>query len=164
MFKNFNIQAFCLKLLPPILRKDRIRAFLRVLLSPLESILARFRNVVVDTDVRLSHNSFTIYLEKFLNDLLDATERRIYIADIIDDFSVHLSMKDEAAIYEDSMTLKAEDLDTLIVPSEKPDRLTGRFGVYIPKELDSEINRRLIKQWVDYYKMAGTNYSIETYG
>lgn len=80
MFKNFNIQAFCLKLLPPILRKDRIRAFLRVLLSPLESILARFRNVVVDTDVRLSHNSFTIYLEKFLNDLLDATERRIYIA------------------------------------------------------------------------------------
>ena len=118
----------------------------------------------MDTDVRLSHNSFTIYLEKFLNDLLDATERRIYIADIIDDFSVYLSMKDEAAIYEDSMTLKAEDLDTLIVPSEKPDRLTGRFGVYIPKELDSEINRRLIKQWVDYYKMAGTNYSIETYG
>lgn len=163
MFKNFNIQAFCLKLLPPILRKDRILAFLRVLLSPLESILARFRNVVVDTDVRLSHNSFTIYLEKFLNDLLDATERRIYIADIIDDFSVYLSMKDEAAIYEDSMTLKAEGLDTLIVPSERPDRLTGRFGVYIPQELDSEINRRLIKQWVDYYKMAGTNYSIETY-
>ena len=42
MFKNFNIQAFCLKLLPPILRKDRILAFLRVLLSPLESILARW--------------------------------------------------------------------------------------------------------------------------
>lgn len=164
MFKNFNIQAFCLKLLPPILRKDRILAFLRVLLSPLESILARFRNVVVDTDVRLSHNSFTIYLEKFLNDLLDATERRIYIADIIDDFSVYLSMKDEPAIYEDSMTLKAEDLDTLIVPSGRPDRLTGRFGVYIPKALDSESNRRLIRQWVDYYKMAGTNYSIETYG
>lgn len=73
-------------------------------------------------------------------------------------------MKDEAAIYEDSMTLKAEGLDTLIVPSERPDRLTGHFGVYIPQELDSKINRRLIKQWVDYYKMAGTNYSIETYG
>ena len=164
MFKNFNIQAFCLKLLPPILRKDRILAFLRVLLSPLESILARFRNVVADTDVRLSHNSFTIYLEKFLNDLLDGEKRRIYIADVIDDLSVYLSMKDEADLYEDSMTLKAEDLDTLIVPSGKPDRLTGRFGVYIPKELDSESNRRLIKQWVDYYKMAGTNYSIETYG
>lgn len=161
MWKNFNLYAFAVKILPPILRKDVLKAFLWALLKPLDDIIDAFNALVRDSDRRLSHNSFTVYLENFLNDLLNA-HSRIYIADRIDDWSVYLSRREELMDY-DVMTKKSEELPTIVLPSERPGKLRGLFVVYIPAALDSEENRRLITRWVNYYKYAGTTYTIETY-
>lgn len=161
MYRNFNIYAFAVRLLPTFLRKDVIKAFLWAILSPLDELLSRFNSAVGESDRRLSHNSFTIYLEKFLNDLF-GVQGLIYITDFIDDWSVYLSMKEELYDY-DIMTMREEDLPTIVLPSEPPGTLRGHFMVNIPISLDTEGNRALIARWVNYYKFAGTNYTIETY-
>lgn len=161
MYRNFNLYAYAVRLLPPFLRKDVIKAVLRVLLCPLDAIITAFNGLIGSSDRLLTHNSFTIYLEKFLNELFNV-DGQIYITDFIDDTTVCLSKKEEMMDY-DLMTLKSEELPTLMLPSERPGRLQGRFIVNIPGSLDTEENRKLITRWVNYYKYAGTNYTIEAY-
>lgn len=161
MYRNFNLYAYAVRLLPPFLRKDVIKAVLRVLLKPLEAIIIAFNGLIDSSDRLLTHNSFTIYLERFLNNLFNV-EGQIYISDFIDDTTVYLSKKEEMMDY-DLMSFKEEELPTLVLPSERPGILKGRFIVHIPTNLDTEENRRLIAMWVNYYKYAGTNYTIEAY-
>lgn len=161
MYRNFNLYAFAVRLLPTFLRKDVIRAILWTILNPLDELVGRFNTFVNESDRRLSHNSFTIYLEKFLNDLFGA-KKLIYITDSIDDWSVYLSMKEELYDY-DIMTMHEEELPTIVLPSEPPGALRGHFIVNIPALLDTEENRALITRWVNYYKFAGTNFTIEKY-
>ncbi len=161
MYRNFNVYAFAVRLLPTFLRKDVIKAFLWAILSPLDELLSKFNSAVGESDRRLNHNSFTIYLEKFLNDLF-GVQGLIYITDFIDDWSVYLSMKEELYDY-DIMTMREEDLSTIVLPSEPPGTLRGHFMVNIPISLDTEENRALITRWGNYYKFAGTNFTIETY-
>lgn len=161
MFILFNLYDLFLKLLPPMLRTDGIKAFIWALLSPLDYIITRFKDLVMGTEVRLSHNSFTMYLEKYLNGVFGTVDA-IRVEDIIDDYSVYLSKKGEVMDY-DIMTRKSEELDTLVLPSDKPGVLVGKFGVYIPSSLDTDENRRLIEYWVNYYKYTGTNFTIVVY-
>lgn len=161
MFRLFNLYTLFLRLLPPILRTDGVKAFIWAMLAPLDYIVSKFKRAVDSSDLRLSHNAFTMYLEKYLNGLF-GLDGEIYIRDIIDDFSVYLSRKAEVSDY-DIMTKKAEGLETIVLPREKPGRLIGKFGVYIPASLDTEEDRRLIEYWVRYYKYAGTTFRIEIY-
>lgn len=161
MYRNFNLYAFAVRLLPTFLRKDVIKAVLWAILNPLDDLVGRFNSVVNESDRRLSHNSFTIYLEKFLNDLF-GVQGLIYITDFINDWSIYLSMMEESYDY-DLMTMREENLPTMVFPSEPPWTLKGRFIVNIPASLDSAENRNLISRWVNYYKFAGTNFTIETY-
>lgn len=161
MYRNFNLYAFAVRLLPTFLRTDVIKAILWAILTPLDDLIGRFNSVVSESDRRLSHNSFTIYLEKFLNDLFGVKDL-IYITDKIDDWSVYLSMKDELYDY-DIMTMREEDLPTIVLPSDRPGTLRGYFIVNIPASLDTQENRALITKWVNYYKFAGTNFQIIQY-
>lgn len=161
MYRNFNIYVFAVRLLPTFLRTDVIKAFLWALLNPLDELIGKFYSVVAESDRRLNHNSFTIYLEKFLNELFNV-QGLIYITDYIDDWSVYLSMKDELYDY-DIMTMREEGLTTIVLPSEPPGKLRGYFIVHIPASLDSEQNRSIISRWVNYYKFTGTNFTIEQY-
>lgn len=150
-----------MRLLPTFLRKDVIKAILWAILSPLDELVEIFNSLVIDSDRRLSHNSFTIYLEKFLNDLF-GVQGLIYITDFIDDWSVYLSTKEELYDY-DIMTMREEELPTIVLPSERPGTLRGYFIVNIPASLDTQENRALIARWVNYYKFAGTNFKIKQY-
>lgn len=161
MYRNFNLYAFAVRLLPTFLRRDVIKAILWAILTPLDELIGRFNSVVTESDRRLSHNSFTIYLEKFLNDLFSVKDL-IYITDNIDDWSVYLSMKDELYDY-DIMTMREENLPTIVLPSDRPGTLRGNFIVNIPASLDTRENRALIARWVNYYKFAGTNFKIKQY-
>ena len=161
MYRNFNIYAFAVRLLPTFLRTDVIKAILWAILNPLDELISKFNSIVTESDRRLSHNSFTIYLEKFLNDLFSVQEL-IYITDYIDDWSVCLSMKEELRDY-DIMTMREEELPTIVLPSDRPSTLRGYFIVNIPASLDTQENRALIARWVIYYKFAGTNFIIKQY-
>lgn len=162
MFRNFNIEKFSLKLLPPILRTTRIKALLLALIKPLKQIVSKFNALVALADVRLSHGAFTGHLAKYLNDLF-GLDGEIYIEDRAKDMTVYLHRRgdDYDGVY---MSFKSEEVDTLVLPSERPGRIVGGFAVMVPEHIATEENLRTIRKWVEYYKYVGTNYTIEIYG
>jgi hypothetical protein len=66
-------------LLPSILRRPNMLAWLQALLSPLLSLYAQFLQHVATSATELSYNGQTMMLEKALNDRFDAGLRRIKI-------------------------------------------------------------------------------------
>jgi hypothetical protein len=66
-------------LLPPVLRRPRLMAWITALLSPVGHLYQRFLSYRLDTLRELSYNGQTALLEKALNDKLDPNLRRIVI-------------------------------------------------------------------------------------
>jgi hypothetical protein len=66
-------------LLPTVLRKPRLLAWLASHTAPLESVYQDLLNYRLTSLQELSYNGQTAMLEKALNDKLDANLRRIYI-------------------------------------------------------------------------------------
>lgn len=66
-------------LLPSLLRKPKLRAWLLALLAPLRQLYTTFLLYAEATRIELSYNSQTIVLEGALNDQFDPLLRRIRI-------------------------------------------------------------------------------------
>ncbi|MBO2009159.1 hypothetical protein [Hymenobacter negativus] len=66
-------------LLPALLRKPKLRAWLAALLAPLRQLYATFLLYAEATRIELAYNSQTIVLEGALNDQFDPLLRRIRI-------------------------------------------------------------------------------------
>lgn len=77
----FDIDKLAILQLPIILRRSRMLAFVRVLLSPIGRLEALFDILREDVEYRMAHNSQVTKLRSLLNDLLDEELRRIEIAD-----------------------------------------------------------------------------------
>jgi hypothetical protein len=84
-------------LLPSLLRRPRLVAWVTSLLSPVDYLYQQFLSYRLDTLCELSYNGQTALLEKALNDKLDPNLRRIVIrnsAVYLD--SLYLNFKREA--------------------------------------------------------------------
>lgn len=66
-------------LLPSLLRKAKLRAWLAALLAPLRQLYTSFLLYAEATRIELSYSSITIVLEGALNDQFDPIPRRIRI-------------------------------------------------------------------------------------
>lgn len=162
MFRNFNIQHFSFKLLPPLLRTTRIKVLLLALIKPLSYVASKFDALLDLAGVRLGHGAFTVYLARYLNEVF-GLDAEICIEDRMKDMTVYLHRRGDD--YDNVlMSFKSEELDTLVLPSERPGRIVGGFAVMVPSHIANEENLRIIRKWVDYYKYVGTNYTIEIYG
>jgi hypothetical protein len=61
------------------------------------------------------------------------------------------------------MTFENETpVSALLLSSLAPDDITGKFIVHVPAAL-SEADRATVTNWVNYYKMAGTEFTLEVY-
>jgi hypothetical protein len=65
--------------LPALLRKPRLKAWLKALLQPLRQLYTTFLLYAEAARIELSYSSITIVLEGALNDQFDPTARRIII-------------------------------------------------------------------------------------
>lgn len=79
MWYKINFNRWATQLLPTHLRKPKILAFLRALISPIDSLHNDFLGYKKEDAVFLTHNSQVCYLVKALNDTYDNTSRRIEI-------------------------------------------------------------------------------------
>ena len=66
-------------LLPTLLRKPRLKAYLEALTGPLAALYLDLIGYVTQTRRELSYNGQTMLLERALNDRFDDALRRIYI-------------------------------------------------------------------------------------
>lgn len=161
MFYHFDVDKWIIHLLPPVLRKKSLYAFLRSMLYPVKQLQEAFLTYKSGVDTQLTYNSFQNYLERFLNGLFFFEYNAIYITDVEDE-RVYLAYASETAdpVY---MSFQTE---TPAVPlqlsSLSPDLITGKFIVHVPAAL-SAADRATVTNWVNYYKLAGTEFTLEVY-
>lgn len=161
MFYHFDVDKWIIHLLPPCLRMASIYAFLRSMLYPVKQLQAAFLTYNTGVDRQLTYNAFQDYLERFLNGLFFFEYKAIYITDVESERS-YMTMESETAepAY---MSFQNEDpVVPLQLSSLDPSLVSGSFIVHVPAAL-SEANIATVRSWVNYYKMAGTEFSIEVY-
>ncbi|WP_281752499.1 hypothetical protein [Neptunitalea chrysea] len=146
------------------MRKPNNKAFLSVMLRPLELLHLDFLNFRANSIYRVKHNSQIVYMEAMLNDLFDPLERRIRI--------VNTEFKQPVYFYEplenrEVYHYEPEDNDP--VHYYEPDDIVGDgvdFSVCVPPQLQPEgetaetaILTRMRGE-IDYYKLYSKNYNI----
>lgn len=171
---NFDIEKLIQQWLPYMLRSPSVTAFLAVLLSPLNPILADFLLFATNTRIELMQNGQVIRLENLLNDTFDNDLRRISITDAAEDFLmigdtsptmigddipliipygdtddtvdfvVKVPLQDEPFLIGDDAPIIIGDVVPLIIPDAPPDGLINR-----------------IKRVVQKYKISGKSFVVQ---
>tara|TARA_R110002111_G_scaffold140072_1_gene206022 strand:- start:855 stop:1328 length:474 start_codon:yes stop_codon:yes gene_type:complete len=147
------------KLLPISKRKDKTVAFLYLILHPLKAVNILFNQYKIGTNYKLIFNGQVIYLEHYLNDLYDNTQRRIYIQDTAN--AVYNYIYNQAELLPPLMVYNANENIAvyLINNNEAVEQID--FIVMIPSSII--YNEKVIRSQIDYYKSAGKKYKIETF-
>jgi hypothetical protein len=161
MFFLFDVDKWIIHQLPPILRRSGIYAFLRTLLYPLKQLQTTFLNYRSQVNRQLTYNAFQDYLERFLNSLFFFEGRVIYITDVETEV-VYLAYASESEEDVYMSFVNETPAYPLNLSSVDPSQITGQFVVHVPAAL-TEADVATVTNWVNYYKMAGTQFTIEVY-
>lgn len=161
MFFLFDVDKWIIHQLPPILRRSGIYAFLRTLLYPLKQLQTAFLNYRSQVNRQLTYNAFQDYLERFLNSLFFFEGRVIYITDVETEV-VYLAYASESEEDVYMSFVNETPAYPLNLSSVDPSQITGQFVVHVPAAL-TEADVATVTNWVNYYKMAGTQFTIEVY-
>ena len=156
-YYDLNIKKLLLQVTPPLFRRGVFMAFLYAMAAPLIALFSRFLDKKSESERVLSFNAYTIYLEKFLNDLFNL-DGEIYIHDFRDDVFVYLPSRGAGELYFAS----SGDDETPFIPNYSSEYIYGRFNIHIPSSIDTDANKVLIARWANYFKFAGTNFNIIT--
>ena len=78
---DVNYDVLRVQLLPVRLRKDRMKAWIKCLISPVKYLYDLYKLFRAAKLYDLAHNSQVCYMEAALNDVFDPEARRIYISD-----------------------------------------------------------------------------------
>lgn len=158
MYWRFDAYKFSLQQLPPLLRGRVMSSLLKALTAAAEVVYDLFVAHRARVMRKLDYNGFTISLERFLNELFD--EDSIYITEFkSENVYLHYDYENLPNVYLGYQ----EEGDTISLSSTSPQDISGGFVVMIPSYLATDDNIALIRKWVDYYRMAGTIYRIESY-
>ena len=148
-----NFKQQFLDLSPTFFRGERFEAFLGVFAKPLQTL--------ADTTLyQMQHDSTVIYLEKVLNEYLQIATynplshlatRQVYIEDAPQAIKNYIYQPEEnSPVYLGTVYLDREvDLDQY------------HFIIKIPVSIS--FNEARLRAIVDFYKLAGKRYLIETY-
>lgn len=159
MYWKFDANKFALHQLPPLLRRPAIYALLKCLMIAIAAVHEMFVKHRDKTVRQLNYNGQTISLEKYLNELF-SLDNAIYITEYTSS-NIYLSLASENTpkVYVGNQN----EGDIIYLSSASPEKVAGGFIVKIPAGLATEENIAIIRKWVDYYRMAGTIYTIESY-
>jgi hypothetical protein len=151
--------------LPPVLRSvASMVAFVRTIFAPLQILSTDFDGYTEGVNYDLQFNGQVIYLEHWLNDLHDATQRRIYISD-----------PQPSNILPTVVYNFGENQPTTIVRNHGESGATARvynheelatrydFVVFIPLSIWTTEREKLIRAQVNRKKQAGKMFVIQTF-
>ncbi len=162
MSYRFDVDRWIIHQLPPILRRPAIYAFLKAFLAPLKELQQVFQAYRESAARQVKSNAFTATLEKRLNDIFFYEDEDIYITD--EEYGRFTLSKIDESFEPVYVSYQGEDPETpALLESFTPDDLIGRFIVHVPSTMTAA-ELATVARWVNYYKMAGTEYTIELYG
>jgi len=151
---DIDFDKLILQLLPNRLRKVRFIALLTVFIAPLKALYTRFKTWEAKSIYDIKYQSGCVaHLEKVLNDVFDAVDKRIFIG--------------EGTIpARNYLYLRAEDrpiyLNTIYLYNEN-DYLFGSFSfsINVPVALQGNIDEVRLRAVADRYKRDAKNYTIK---
>ncbi len=154
MWYNIDFNKIAVLLLPTSIRKPKIIAYLKVLLSPVVELHELFLQKQKLDVFRLEHNGQVCYLRKALNDVFDNDLRRI---------EINGSNKFSPEFIYTPIEEKPKFLGTIFIHSKVDYSDTAvDFIVRVPKSI--YINRKYeIHKWIDFFKKGSKSYTIETF-
>lgn len=159
MWYNIDLYKFSQHLLPPMLRKKRLFAFLSILILPFVYLVSLFLKFRIQSLNKLNTNGQVIYIEKVLNDRFFLKNKEIYITDIAGKESYLYCRKEEqipSHLYQ-----RSEEAKRVYVQQRGEGNYSGNFIVNIPSFLS--VYEGEIKNLVDYYKPAGRSFVLKIY-
>ncbi len=147
---DVDIRKLGILLLPTLLRKHKMVAWMRALVTPLDTLHYNFVNKRNADIYNLSHNGQKCYLRKVLNDAFDSQLRRVRIDDAPRYASEYVYTRAEG---------KSKFLGKMTIRTRGENQVTGlNFIVQVPAELQ-HLGLQ-IGALVDYYKLASKRYKI----
>lgn len=156
---NFDVNRIVKLLLPPILRVGKNIDFLLIPFRIIDNIINELKQLRNKQIYFSQFNSQTIVLQHLLNDLFDNQLRRIYIINTANIYYPYFynEIENKPPIY---LHYKIENMPFYMKFQIEYHSLND-FIVYVPSALT--INIQLMKYYIDYYKVAGKKYIIQTY-
>lgn len=158
---DVKYKKLALMLLPTSWRKPLMSALLYAMLAPVAELHARLRSYQKEKDYRLSHNGQVCYLTAVLNDALDASERRITIADTERDNPV-MWLRERVKSYPLTVYPRKEKRAVMISRRGMTGNDVVDFVVKVPTSVSTAAgydNKRLCSL-VNMYKPAGMRYIV----
>lgn len=154
MWFSLDLNKLVILLLPTFFRRARLVAWLQVLASPLATLHQTWYVNRLSNIYKLNHNGQVCYLRKALNDAFDPTDRRIYITD---------GNKYQRQYIYTNIEQQPKYLGKMSLRQASDYADTGvDFRVIVPIGFDLQANIYQLKALVDFYKLAGKRYKIET--
>lgn len=162
MSYRFDVDRWIIHQLPPILRRRTIFAFLKAFLAPVKQLQLVFQSYRESVTRQIRSNAFIATFERRLNEVFFFEDKEIYITDsLLSRFTLAFESESFAPVY---VSEQGEIPETpALLESFPPDEQISRFIVHVPSTMTAS-ELATLARWVDYYKMAGTEYTIETYG
>jgi hypothetical protein len=163
IYVNFVIEG--LKLVPIKLRFGRQKAWVESLLQPLKSFQSIVTSRASSWNYEMRFNGQVMYIEHYLNDILDNGERRIFINDPFDfePLMAHVFNKIEGretlVVYNKS---EGVSTNTFVYNANEFDNAPD-FVVNVPSDIASLYSSAYIKSLVNKYRLAGKRYTIEIF-
>jgi hypothetical protein len=152
--------------LPPRLRGlERLTAWLQVLTTPSVFLKNLYENYVNGERYKLQFNSQVMYLEHRLNDQLDSVERRIYIDDTLDSQVVQTVIYRKSDRQPSTVMFRKTDnagANRAVIWRKTDLNFDADFVVYVPAVFNTLEAYRNIKNIVNYYRVAGRRFTIQS--
>lgn len=155
---DIDYNKFIVQLKPAKLRKKKVKAFAKVLVSPIVLLYNRFLSFRASTLYELNHNGQVCRLEGLLNDQFDNSPRRIYIEDAPIILPLYIYRRAEAKPR--YLRRRSEAMPKYIRRSTELSK-GGSFIVKVPVSLVFDLS--MMKALIDKYKLAGKTYKIITF-
>ena len=159
MSYRFDVDKWLLQQLPFVLRRPKLYALIRCVSVAISAVYTAFWSYSNNIRRRLDNTSQVISLERWLNNVF-YLDGDIVIKDYLSD-NVYLHFAGE--VPEEVYLGFDNEITEVYLSANSPSVLSGGFMVYVPSELATEDNLQTIRKWVEYYKMAGTEYKIGAY-
>lgn len=155
---NINFTNLPMQLVPGVLRKSKLLAWLDVCLTGCKSLYADFIAYRLLILSEVSYNSQTIMMEKFLNDTYPDANGQIYIENVNSPFntiSLYRNVDQLPVDFYKRSEMRAVDIKST------SDVLPYEFIVHIPSALEYDLNQ--LRVYVNKYKLASKRFIINEF-
>ncbi|WP_346236163.1 hypothetical protein ABDK00_016850 [Niabella insulamsoli] len=155
---DVDLNRLMYQLVPVRLRKSRLMALLRSLLSPIGFVYASFMNFKIETERELTITPQVCYLQAFLNDNYDFDLRRIRITapDYFDTAVFYLVVEDKPI----TMPLQSEGGAAPVLYRKAESEAQGvDFVVKVPADII--LNEQRVRAQVDKYKTPTKTFELK---